>query len=68
VAALVVGGLDAQVGMNIDAIDIDEAWAEERRRGHGTAEQGLAVLIEGARGDEVASCGLVEALERSGHL
>jgi len=50
-AALVVAGLDAQVGVHVDAIDIDEARTEERWTRDGTAEQGLAVLVEGARGE-----------------
>ena len=67
-AALVVGGLDAQVSMDIDAVDVHQTRAEVRWTGYGTADQGLAVLVEGARGDEVASGGLVEALERSHDL
>ena len=66
VAAVAVGGLDAQIGVNVDAIDFDQAGTEVLRTRYRRPDYGPAVHIEHAGGDEIASGGLVEAFEGSG--
>jgi hypothetical protein len=63
---LAIAGLDAQIGVDVDAIHVDQAGTETLGSAGGAAVlRGSAVRVQLRRGDEVACRRFVEAPQRT---